>query len=77
LPTLGSDSQSFGVHAINCTDHPYGEYSLADVETKMTNEINDFKDGYNQHLDSHLGLWMDDLASTIRTLEMNGESFFL
>jgi hypothetical protein len=77
LPSLGADSQSFGVHAINCTYHPYGEYGLEDIENKMTKEVNDFKDGYNQHLDSHLGLYVSDLNYYIRLLDENSESYYL
>lgn len=60
---------SFGIHAINCTYHPYGKYSLADIEEMQTAEVNDFKGEYNQHLDSHLGLWVSDLNETIELLE--------
>jgi len=37
----------------------------------QTAEVNDFKDGYNQHLDSHLGVWVSDLTATIDKLESN------
>ena len=33
------------------------------------NQVNDFEDGYNQHLDSHLGVWVSDLKSTMEQLE--------
>lgn len=59
--------QTFGTHAINCTYHPYGEYSLKDIEDKMSAEVNDFK-GYNQHLDSHLGIWAPELSTYISKL---------
>ena len=29
----------FGVHAINCSYHPYGEYSLADIEKMQAAEV--------------------------------------
>ena len=29
----------FGVHSINCTFHPYGEHSLADIEEMQTAEV--------------------------------------
>jgi len=62
-------NQTFGLHAINCSYHPYGQHSLADIEQMQTAEVNDFKDGYNQHLDSHLGVWVSDLSTTIAKLE--------
>ena len=35
----GRNAPSFGVHSINCSYHPYGEYSLKDVEDMMTAEV--------------------------------------
>ena len=29
----------FGVHSINCSYHPYGEHSLADIEKMQTDEV--------------------------------------
>ena len=31
--------EAFGVHAINCSYHPYGEYSLSDIEKRQTAEV--------------------------------------
>merc|ERR1719464_301583 len=59
----------FGVHSINCTYHPYGEHSLADIEAMQTAEVNDFEGGYNQHLDSHLGVWVKYLKTTMKALK--------
>jgi hypothetical protein len=59
------------VHSINCTYHPYGEFSLKEIEARQTKEVNDFNDGYNQHLDSHLGLWVSDLKTVVNKLEEN------
>jgi len=66
---LTSRNSPFGIHSINCTYHPYGEHSLEDIENMQADELNDFKDGYNQHLDSHLGLWVSDLKDTMEKLE--------
>ena len=29
----------FGLHSINCSFHPYGQYSLADIERMQTAEV--------------------------------------
>jgi len=66
----------FGVHTINCSHHPYGQHSLADVEAMQEAEVDDFKAGYNQHLDSHLGVYVADLRSTVDKLEKNSVPFY-
>jgi len=66
----------FGVHSINCSYHPYGEHSLADIEQMQTEEVNDFKDGYTQHLDSHLGVWVSDLKSTVEKFDKNKVTYY-
>ena len=66
----------FGVHTINCSYHPYGEHSLADIEAMQESEVNDFKNGYNQHLDSHVGVYVADLRETIEKLERNSIPFY-
>jgi len=65
----GSGGKDFGLHAINCSFHPYGQHSLEDIENMQTAEINDFKDGYTQHLDSHLGVWVSNLATTMNNFQ--------
>lgn len=60
-------SSSFGTHAINCTYHPYGDVSLHQTEQKIDGELS-WKT-YNQHMDSHLGLWTNDLSGYIDKLE--------
>ena len=61
----------FGIHSINCSYHPYGEHSLADIEAMQSAEVNDFKDGYTQHLDSHVGVYVSDLRATMEQFERN------
>lgn len=63
------------MHTINCTYHPYGDESLEDIEKKMTAEVNGFAE-YNQHLDSHLGLWVTDLKSILSELEENSQDHY-
>jgi len=69
--SLGGERRMFGIHAINCSYHPYGQHSLADVEAMQTEEIDDFKNGYTEHLDSHLGVYVADLHATMEQLERN------
>ena len=55
----------FGVHTINCTHHPYGELSLADVENIFEEKFGDMSvlDGF---MDFNLGLWTNDLSTYVR-----------
>merc|ERR1719464_1116670 len=73
---ISDPRMDFGLHAINCSFHPYGEHSLADIEEMQSAEVNDFKDGYNQHLDSHLGVWVSDLSATISALNKANQDFY-
>ena len=58
----------FGLHSINCTEHPYGEMSLADVEAKVTAEVGDFTT-MSQHMDSNVGIQVADLSTYITKLD--------
>ena len=60
--------QTFGIHSINCTYHPYGEHPLAWTEEQVTNEIGDFKE-ISQHMDSHVGIYTSDLSKYFTKLD--------
>jgi len=64
--------QSFGIHSINCTYHPYGSQSLEDIEKKTNTEVGDFKT-YNQHMDSNVGIQVADLSTYLTKLDNSGE----
>lgn len=64
----GPMTQSFGIHSINCTYHPYGDQSLRDIEKKTSKEVGQF-DTYNQHMDSNVGIKTADLSTYLSKLE--------
>ena len=66
--------QTFGVHSINCTYHPYGEHPLAWTEQQVTNEVGDFKQ-MNQHMDSHVGIYTTDLSKYLTKLEQSNVTY--
>lgn len=55
---------SFGLHTINCTYHPYGEYGLADIEGKIHKEWGDFEE-LHPFMEYNVGLWAPDLKDYI------------
>ena len=57
----GTSFGGFGIHTINCTHHPYGEHSLADVEAMIHNEWGDFSE-YNGFMDYNVQLYSPDLT---------------
>lgn len=71
-PPGPSGGQSFGVHSINCTYHPYGSQSLEDIEKKTTAEVGDFKE-LSQFMDSHVGVKTADLSTYLTKLDNSGE----
>ena len=58
----------FGVHTINCTYHPYGEFSLLDVEEIFQMKFGDMSslDGF---MDFNLGLWTNDLTTYVQYVQ--------
>lgn len=55
---------SFGLHTINCTQHPYGAYSLEDVEKKFAREWGDFTK-FHPLMDYNAGFWTENLDEYI------------
>merc|ERR1712110_1226813 len=54
----------FGIHMINCTQHPYGEKSLADVEGLIANEWKDFK-SHHPFMEYNAAFWASSLDSYV------------
>lgn len=73
-PGPPSHSSNFGAHAINCTYHPYGEQSLHQTEVLVDAEVGDWF-LYNQHMDSHVGIWTNDLSGYVAKIEKNGNKY--
>jgi len=54
----------FGLHTINCTNHPYGEQSLSDIEGKIHAAWGDFKT-HHPFMDYNAGFWAPNLDTYV------------
>merc|ERR1712216_139713 len=68
------DYGPFGIHTINCTHHPYGEHSLADVEHMIQLEWGNFTE-YHPFMDYNLQLYTSDLDSYLEEFTKDGVPF--
>lgn len=59
---------SFGLHTINCTQHPYGVYSLENVEKKFAKEWGNF-DAFHPLMDYNAGFWTTNLDEYIEKFQ--------
>lgn len=64
----------FGIHTINCTHHPYGEHSLADIENKIHAEWGDFK-SFHPFMDYATGFWAPDLDNYVKSFTADNVPF--
>jgi len=55
---------SFGLHTINCTQHPYGTYSFENMEQKFASEWGDFSE-FHPLMDYNAGFWAHSLDEYI------------
>lgn len=65
---------SFGIHTINCTHHPYGEHSLADVEEMIHLEWGNFTE-YHPFMDYNLQLYTPEMDHHLERFEEDGVPF--
>ena len=50
----------FGIHTINCTQHPYGDIGLPEMEEIIQAKYGDFSK-YDAFMDDNMGFWSNDL----------------
>merc|ERR1712167_508956 len=70
----GTNFGGFGLHTINCTHHPYGEHSLADVEGMIAGEWGDFKE-YHPFMDYNAQLYSYKLDTYIEKFNADSVPF--
>jgi hypothetical protein len=70
----GSSFGGFGLHTINCTDHPYGEHSLADVEDMIHTEWGNFTE-FHHFMDYNAQLYAVDLDEYLEKFEADNVAF--
>ena len=60
----------FGLHAINCTQHPYGEIGLSEMEHTLQAKYGDFSK-YDAFMDDNMGLWANDLDPYVKAFQVS------
>ena len=60
----------FGIHAINCTQHPYGDIGLSEMEHTIQAKYGDFSK-YDAFMDDNMGLWTNDLDPYVRAFQVS------
>ena len=52
------------MHTINCTQHPYGDIGLPEMEEIIQDKYGDFSE-YDAFMDDNMGFWTNDLNTYI------------
>jgi len=58
----------FGLHSIQCTEHPYGSISVKEMEDLIQEKYGNFTE-YNPFMDDNMGLWANELDSYIEAFQ--------
>ena len=78
--TLANGGVGFGIHSILCTQHPYGDISVKDMEDRLQAKYGDFSK-YDAFMDDNMGFWANDLDSYVQAFQVrffkNHYYFFL
>ena len=67
---IPSGGIGFGLHAINCTYHPYGALSVKDIEDKFQAKFGDLYT-YDAFMDYNMGLWANNLDPFVTHFQVN------
>ena len=67
---IPSGGIGFGLHAINCTYHPYGALSVKDIEDKFQAKFGDMST-YDAFMDYNMGLWANNLDPFVTHFQVN------
>ena len=67
---IPSGGIGFGLHAINCTYHPYGALSVKDIEDKFQAKFGDLST-YDAFMDYNMGLWANNLDPFVTHFQVN------
>ena len=69
-----TDEGGFGIQFLTCTQHPYGDTSLAEMERKIQKSWGDFS-SFHPFMDYNLGLWAPNLGDYMTKFTEDGVSF--
>ena len=58
--TLANNGVGFGIHSIQCTQHPYGDISVKEMEDKLQAKYGDFSK-YDAFMDDNMAFWANNL----------------
>ena len=59
----------FGLHSIQCTEHPYGSISVKEMEDLIQEKYGNFTE-YHPFMDDNMGLWANELDSYIEAFQV-------
>ena len=65
----------FGIHAINCTQHPYGDIGLSEMEQTLQAKYGDFSK-YDAFMDDNMGFWANDLDPYVKAFQVSTIDMF-
>ena len=63
------------MHTINCTQHPYGDIGLLEMEEIIQAKYGDFSE-YDAFMDDNMGFWTNDLDTYILDFIVRVYMFF-
>jgi len=72
--TRDNGLDGFGIHTINCTQHPYGDIGLPEMEEIIQAKYGDFSK-YDAFMDDNMGFWSNDLDPFILAFLADGIQF--
>ena len=58
--TLANNGVGFGIHSIQCTQHPYGDISVKEMEDRLQAKYGDFSK-YDAFMDDNMAFWANNL----------------
>ena len=70
--TLANGGVGFGIHSIQCTQHPYGDISVKDMEDRLQAKYGDFSK-YDAFMDDNMAFWannLDNYAHAFQVLKL-------
>ena len=68
--TLANGGVGFGIHSIQCTEHPHGDISIKDMEDRLQAKYGDFSK-YDAFMDDNMGFWANDLDSYVQAFQVS------
>jgi len=72
--TLANNGVGFGIHSIQCTQHPYGDISVKEMEDRLQAKYGDFSK-YDAFMDDNMAFWANNLDNYAHAFQRDGIPF--